>query len=979
MSAPPDGSSNRAGIRLDSWKQIAAHVNRHITTVRRWEKHEGLPVHRHVHSALSSVYAYASELDAWMNSRQPEESLGSPVFEMPVAGVVRRRHVPLPPSLTSVLCTQVALLGRDSEIETLWKVWRAALAGRQQIALITSEAGGGKTRLAFEFARSAAPEATLLTGVCDREALFPFAPFVTMLRWLVRTGDPSTLQGLLNEIAGSDELAQLVPEITKGMLRTAPEIEATAESRRFRMFDAFAQLLVALSRACPMLLLFEDVHWADGGSLLFLRHLIRSTKGAALCILMTYRENEPDSGSFSEEILHDLQREFAATRIRLSGLATDHVHCFVDSWTDHSATPQLKDWIAATTEGNPLFMTEMLTHLAETGGVDGKLAAAASTHLGLPEGIRYVIRRRFARLSPASKKLLTLGAVIGREFSLPLIEMLLDMPEDEVLDGIEEALAAKVVSEIPGATERFSFTHALIRETLYGDTMAARRARLHHRVGMALERQSLETLPLPELAYHFGEGAIYDTEKAIEYAVRAGDRAHNGLALEEAARHFGTALRTLCLLPPGPVRDGKRIELHILRGRSFLQACQWASAKTEFEAALSLVNPAERVKQCELLVQIAEASFWLMDVPALRRFASEAEFLADAVGRDDLWADARAWTASARVADGDVLGGIATDRRTLARSGGIRSFALARVPLTLYWAGHTAEAASRAEQAVEGARASGEPAFLLYALQHLGICLSGCGRYDEALQTFAEACTFGRQCGPSSLLARATSMSVTPLFNLGDFVAATNRAMEARELARRVAFEPALVSAGIDLLLIFARTHDPGRAEPLLVEVQRAVDKAGGWHAWKWKMRLCQARAELALSRGEWSRAITFASDVIEQSNSRHRPKYQALALTVRARALRELGLRKAVDDARASVDVARRLAEPVLLAECLSVLLLDKGTDELLAESQRAVDNVLLGVADQSLRRSFLAKMSATGQGQRSRKLSAAAVRNYA
>jgi tetratricopeptide (TPR) repeat protein len=376
---------------------------------------------------------------------------------------------------------------------------------------------------------------------------------------------------------------------------------------------------------------------------------------------------------------------------------------------------------------------------------------------------------------------------------------------------------------------------------------------------------------------------------------------------------------------------------------------------------------AELVKRCELLVHLAEASFWLMDVPALRRFVSEAELLADGIGRDDLWADARAWRASAQVAEGDVLGGIETDRRTLARVGGIRSFGLARVPLTLYWAGHTTEAAARAAEAVESARASGEAAFLLYALQHLGISLTGAGRYDEAIAAFDEACSLGRQCGASSLLARAISMSVAPLFSLGDFAGAANRAREARELAHRVAFEPPLVSAGIDLLMILARTHDPGRAEPLLVEVEQAVAQASGWHAWKWKMRLSQARVELALARGEWRKAIPLADDVIEQSKRRNRPKYQVLGLMARARARRELGVRKAVEDARASVDVARRLSDPVLLAECLGVLLSQDGTDELSAESRRAVERVLLGVTDQALRRSFLSRVTANGERQKS------------
>src|SRR5215469_18005072 len=216
---------------------------------------------------------------------------------------------------------------------------------------------------------------------------------------------------------------------------------------------------------------------------------------------------------------------------------------------------------------------------------------------------------------------------------------------------------------------------------------------------------------------------------------------------------------------------------------------------------------------------------------------------------------------SAEFAEGDVSGGIESDRQTLARVGGIRSFGLARIPLTLYWAGRSSEAVGQGAQAVERARESGDPAFLLYALQHFGLSLSGAGRYDEALRAFDEALTFGRQCGAFPLLARAMSMSVAPLLSLGDFDGAARRATEARELAHRVAFEPPLVSAGIDLLLIHARSQNAGRAEPLLAEVERAVQQASGWPAWKWRMRLSQARAELATAKGNWRDAITFASD----------------------------------------------------------------------------------------------------------------------
>jgi tetratricopeptide (TPR) repeat protein len=345
-----------------------------------------------------------------------------------------------------------------------------------------------------------------------------------------------------------------------------------------------------------------------------------------------------------------------------------------------------------------------------------------------------------------------------------------------------------------------------------------------------------------------------------------------------------------------------------------------------------------------------------MDIPALRSSAVEAELLADRIGRDDLWADARAWIASAAIAEGDVLGGIETDRQTLARAGGIRSFGLARVPLTLYWAGRSTEAVGHGAQAVERARESGDPAFLLYALQHLGISLSGAGRYDEALRAFDEACKFGRQCGALPLLARAMSMSVAPLLSLGDFDGAARRAMEARELAHRVAFQPPLVSAGIDLLLIYARSHEPGRAEPLLADVEWAVQQASGWHAWKWRMRLSQARAELASAKSNWMDAIEFATSVIEQSASRSRPKYQALGLATRARARGQLGMRQAAADAWAAVNVARRLSDPAVLLESLSVLLEQDGNSELFAEWQRTVQSILGTLTNEPLRRTFMA-----------------------
>lgn len=941
--------------RLDSWKEIASYLNRHVTTVRRWERLEALPVHRHRHGTLGSVYAHPSELDAWFDGRRPRPA------ERPGAAAEAGQdfHLP-PPMLLEVHSSGVPLMGREAEWRTLAGRWDAARHGRQQLVVLTGEPGIGQTRLAFEFARSVSSNAAVLAGRCDREQLLPFAPFVEVLQRLVRELPAAILRERLEAVEGSIELSQLLPELATGGRRRSSSIPLTPEGRRYRMFEAFAGLLRATSRREPVLLVIEDVHWADRGSMLLLRHLVRAAHDAPICTIVTYCESEASRSPWCEEIVADLRREPSATYVALGGLSGQHVRDLVGAWPDHRVAPHVAEVVAEVTQGNPLFIIEMMRHLSDPAvlsRVDAARGGISLTELGLPRSLRDLIVRRLSGLSDSCNKLLTLAAVTGREFHVSTLEALAGDSEEAVLDGMDEAVAATILREGPGVPGCFSFTHAIVRETLYGRLTAARRVRLHWRVARELERQSAAgTLPLAALAHHFHQAASFkDAPKAVKYAIRAAEHAASGLALEDAARYYEMALEALDFLPSDPALHRTRFELHERRGRSFFQVGHWGSARTEFERALTLLNAGDEVRRCELLVKLAETAFWLMDVSGLRRFASEAQRLAEAVHRDDLWADALVWMASADVADGDMTSAMESDRRAVARAGGIRSFGLARVPLTLYWAGRTLEAVEGATQAVERARGSGDPAFLLYALQHLGLCLSGAGHYDEALDVFEEAQTFGRRCGALPLLARALSMSVAPLLSLGDLEGATGRALEARALAHRVAFEPPVVSAGIDLLLLAARSDAPERGDTLLPEVAAAVEKASGWHAWKWRLRLWQARAELALARSDWNEALIAASHVVEQSRARKRPKYEALGLSARARAEAGLGMKGAAKSAREATAVGRRLGDPAVLLNCLGVLIEIDPRDGARREGDEIVQRVLTKLSPEPLRRRFL------------------------
>ena len=279
--------------------------------------------------------------------------------------------------------------------------------------------------------------------------------------------------------------------------------------------------------------------------------------------------------------------------------------------------------------------------------------------LGLSEGIKEVIGQRLSRLSEACNRLLSIASVIGREFDATLLEAIGDLPGSEPLDAIEEATRAQLVRESQEVSGRFEFMHALIRETLYSELSSPRRVRFHRRVADAIERltQDMPNPPLAELAYHFSQAASAGAvDKAVDYATRAGDRAADGLAHEQAARLFDLALHSLELRPPGPETELRRVDLHTRRASSFGALGQWTLEVRELEAALHHLDPQQVERRCELVLALARAWFLLLDVRPVEQYASEALQLAERLQRADLAANATAWLARCRQASGDLGG-----------------------------------------------------------------------------------------------------------------------------------------------------------------------------------------------------------------------------------------------------------------------------------------------------------------------------------
>jgi tetratricopeptide (TPR) repeat protein len=484
--------------------------------------------------------------------------------------------------------------------------------------------------------------------------------------------------------------------------------------------------------------------------------------------------------------------------------------------------------------------------------------------------------------------------------------------------------------------------------------------RLHRRVGEAIERlaQRRPDPPLADLAYHFVQAASPDTaDKAIDYATRAGDRAADALAHEEAARFYEMALQSIAFKVAGSETQARRGWLHARRAQAFGALGQWALEKTEIEQALQHIDPLQIERRCELLQEMAGASFHLFDVSSTKRLATQAAELAEQVRRPDVAGKALAWLGACQQAEGDLDGAIVWYRTAVEKAGKTKTNTEVH-PIGLlshYLAGRSTEAIGLGAHAVEIARSSRDTGFTMYSLPHFGLILGSVGRYAEAAKLFDEAGQFGRKYGVRPLLARATAMAAGFHLSMFDFEEAAALGFEARELGRSAGYAPSVVSAGIDLLLSFARRHDPGSAEALLQETAAAAATTPGWHQWLWQLRLCQARAELALARGAFDVAVVDASEGINRSQVRGRPKYQTLGLITRAHALRGLGrIPDAIADARSAVIVARRTADPALLLQALDAQLSLDGDDASSAEALALDVRISCELPNETIRQRF-------------------------
>jgi len=429
------------------------------------------------------------------------------------------------------------LLNREHELSQLCRALDGALCGRGQVVLTAGEPGIGKTTLAQEFAATATQRGVrVLWGRCgDREGSPPYWPWAEVLRAFAEEESADNVRAFF--APGARYISLVVPELRE---RFAFERSSVPDDQsvRFHVADAVRALFHRAARQRSLLLVLEDLHWADQGSLLLLEFIAHDIGANSLLVLATYRDDEVTAPL--AQTLAELTR-LGAHRIALNGLTPDGTARLMTSVAGRRPATHVVRQVHARTDGNPFFVTE----IARLDPRDG---------LAIPDNVRLAISRRLTRLSGLANQTLVVAAVMGREFDFPLIRAALPTVDEEaLLQAIDDGLKAFVIEVLPSRGEEwYQFRHALIRDALYESISPSRRARWHATIAQTLETLLGDRVEdrAAELARHAAcAGVLVSQALLAKYSCIAGERLLAMHAFEEAAVHFERAWHVRKALP----------------------------------------------------------------------------------------------------------------------------------------------------------------------------------------------------------------------------------------------------------------------------------------------------------------------------------------------------------------------------------------------------------------------------------------------
>jgi len=441
------------------------------------------------------------------------------------------------------------LVDREQEIKILRARLDATLRGEGSLVFITGEAGIGKTRLAYElrsYAKLRGAQCLMSRGG-EREGTVPYQPWSDIIKEYVRWAPSLLLFKAVGTFA--PELAKLIPEVGEKLGTIPPPTSVPNVQQHIRLYEAVTQFFVNISKESPLVLFLDDLQWFDDASMGLLHHMARAITAEHLLVVGAYRDLElEDQRSLSRSVA-EINRERLSYALPLKRLAFDHVLQMIRQTFGEKVPGELPDLVYDKTEGNPFFVEEVLRSLVEEGAVypvEKGWGVKNLSDVHVPRGIKEAAQKRLECLDEESCHVLSAAAVIGREFSFPVLSEVTGLGENKLIDIIDKCLQARlVVARHILGEEVYAFADTQLRDVLYEGISPVRRKRHHLKVGEAMENVYARKIDdhLEALAYHFLEGN--DLSKAIDYAQKAGDKATRLFAWDQARRYYETALKLM--------------------------------------------------------------------------------------------------------------------------------------------------------------------------------------------------------------------------------------------------------------------------------------------------------------------------------------------------------------------------------------------------------------------------------------------------
>jgi class 3 adenylate cyclase len=481
------------------------------------------------------------------------------------------------------------LVGRDVPLAEALQSWREVRSGASRTVLISGPPGVGKSRLVAQLVdRAHGDGAVVLAGACDSDFVVPYQPFAAALRE-VETDD--VIRALTD---GDGPLGPL-------FAARRGSVDELGAGDRLELFDEIGTLLERLAGERPVVLVLEDLHWADAPTVQLLRFVLQQTTSTPLLVVATFRGDEIDGTHPLHRILAEAHLLRRVRSLSLGPIGEADVAEMVTARVPGASLDAVRRFarrLHTESAGSPFFVCELLHHLSSTGQLAPMLATAGAERLPIPASVRDVVTQRLAQLPGSCAEVLERAALIGLTFDLDLLAAVTAKPLDAVLQAIEDAGRTAIVQEI--GPSRFSFSHAIVRSTLHDRLSATRRALGHRTVA-----ESIEALGRPhhaELAHHWAEAGDHD--RAVTHLEAAAREALAALAYESAAERFTAVLDHVRSTRPG--------DAHALaRALLGLGLAQRGLGKTSY---LALVDEAgrlaRRLRDPDLIADAALASIW---------------------------------------------------------------------------------------------------------------------------------------------------------------------------------------------------------------------------------------------------------------------------------------------------------------------------------------------------------------------------------